>query len=159
MLRYAAFHRIAVGRIAETAMCFDIPHLMLQAGVNHFAPQTGAHLVQPGPMTHDGLLYDPQEPSEGEATLSALNAMLDDICSWDTERTEPLVDELRRTWNEDMVWWGPAGIGATYSTLCRTAFRLVSESLPDAAVRRESGDGCRGPFRRACRLAQPDTEA
>ena len=96
-------------------MYFDIPHLMLQAGVNHFAPQTGAHLVQPGPMTHDGLLYDPQELTEGEATLSAINAMLDDICSWDTVRTEPLVDELRRTWNEDMVWWGPAGIGATYT--------------------------------------------
>ena len=115
MLRYAAFHRISADRIAETTMYFDIPHLMLQAGVNHFAPQTGAHLVQPGPMTHDGLLFDPQVPSEGEATLSAINAMLDDICSWGTERSEPLVDELRRTWNEDMVWWGPAGIGATYT--------------------------------------------
>lgn len=22
---------------------------------------------------------------------------------------------LARTWNEDMIWWGPAGIGATYT--------------------------------------------
>jgi hypothetical protein len=24
-------------------------------------------------------------------------------------------DELRRTWHEDMIWWGPSGIGATYT--------------------------------------------
>ena len=24
-------------------------------------------------------------------------------------------DELRRCWHEDMVWWGPDGIGATYT--------------------------------------------
>ncbi|MXW84631.1 MAG: nuclear transport factor 2 family protein [Boseongicola sp. SB0673_bin_14] len=139
MLRYAAFHRVAADSIAETAMYFDIPHLMLQAGVNHFAPQTGAHLVQPGPMTHDGLLYDLQEPSEGEATLSAINAMLGDICSWDAERTEPLVDELRRTWNEDMVWWGPAGIGATY-TIPRYAEQHSGPFRSAFRTRRFSGD-------------------
>ena len=115
MLRYAAFHRVSAGRIAETAMFFDIPHVMLQAGLNPFPPQTGAHLIQPGPMTHDGLLFGPQPPEEGEATQAAIDAMTRDIASWSGGRTEPLVDELRRTWNEDMIWWGPAGIGATYT--------------------------------------------
>ena len=50
MLRYAAFHRVEAGKIAETAMFFDIPHLMIQAGQNPFPPQTAAHLVQPGPI-------------------------------------------------------------------------------------------------------------
>ena len=137
MLRYATFHRVATDRIAETAMYFDIPHLMRQAGVNHFAPQTGAHLVQPGPMTHDGLLYDPQERSEGEATLSAINALLGDICSWDAERTEPLVGDC--AWNEDMVWWGPSGIGATY-TIPRYA---EQHSGPLCTLCRPSSGGAR----------------
>ena len=115
MLRYAAFHKVEKNRIAETAMFFDIPHLMLQAGMNPFPPQTGAHLVQPGPMTHDGLLFDPQPPEEGEATQAAIDSMVRDIASWSGGRTESLVDELRRSWNEDMIWWGPAGIGATYT--------------------------------------------
>ncbi len=115
MLRYGAFHRVEGGRIVETAMFFDIPHLMMQAGQNPFPVQTAAHLVQPGPETHGGLLFDPQDPAEGEKTLAAINFMVSDLSKWSGGREEPLVDELRRSWNEDMIWWGPAGIGATYT--------------------------------------------
>ena len=115
LLRYAAFHKVEDGKITEEAMFFDIPHLMMQAGLNPFPPQTGAHLVQPGPVTHGGLLYDPQDPEEGKKTLAAINHMVTDIKTWSGGREEPLVDELRRSWNEDMIWWGPAGIGATYT--------------------------------------------
>lgn len=115
MLRYAAFHRIEGGRITETAMFFDIPHLMMQAGQNPFPPQTGAHLVQPGPMTHDALLFGVTDPEDGKRTLRAINAMLGDISRWTGGSIDGLVAELRRSWNEDMIWWGPAGIGATYT--------------------------------------------
>ena len=115
MLRYAAFHKVENGLIVDEAMFFDIPHLMTQVGQNPFPPQTGAHLVQPGPLTHDGLLFDPQDPADGLATLEAINRMTRDIAKWSGGKSEPLVDELRRTWHEDMIWWGPAGIGATYT--------------------------------------------
>lgn len=115
MLRYCEFHRIEGGKITETAMYFDIPHLMMQAGLQPFPPQTAAHLVQPGPMTHDGLMYDAQDPEEGRKTLAAIDHMVNDIKTWRCGVEEPLVDELRRSWNEDMIWWGPAGIGATYT--------------------------------------------
>jgi len=65
MMRYAAFHRVQDGRIAETAMFFDIPHLMVQAGLRPFPPQTAAELVQPGPMTHRGVMMAAQDPAEG----------------------------------------------------------------------------------------------
>lgn len=113
MLRYAEFHRVEDGRIRETAQFCDIPHLMIQAGQNPFPPQTAQHLVQPGPRTHDGLLYDPQPHEEGKKTLAAINAMLSDLGQWQSGL--PLEEELRRTWAEDMLWWGPAGIGATYT--------------------------------------------
>ena len=112
-LRYCAFHRIENSKITETAMYFDIPHLMMQAGQNPFPPQTAAHLVQPGPLTHDGLLFDVQPSVEGERTLAAINSMVSDLGKWDLG--EPLEEELARTWHDDMIWWGPAGIGATYT--------------------------------------------
>ena len=115
MLRYCEFHRVEGGKITETAMFFDIPHLMMQAGLQPFPPQTAAHLVQPGPMTHDGLMYDEQDPKEGHKTLAAIDHMVKDIKTWRGGVEEPLVEELRRSWNEDMIWWGPAGIGATYT--------------------------------------------
>ena len=114
-LRYCEFNRVEEDRITEAAMFFDIPHLMIQAGQDPFPPQTGAHMVQPGPVTHQGLMFEPQDPSEGERTLAAIRYMIEDLTPWTGGRTEPLVDELRRSWNEDMIWWGPAGIGATYT--------------------------------------------
>ena len=72
-------------------------------------------MVQPGPMTHDGVMFDAQPADEGVRTLAAIDYMVTDIKDWKGGRIESLTDELRRSWNEDMVWWGPAGIGATYT--------------------------------------------
>ena len=96
-------------------MFFDIPHVMLQVGLNPFPPQTGAHLVQPGPMTHEGLLFEEQNIEEGEKTLASINFMIEDIKGWKHTGKISLVDELRASWNEDMIWWGPAGIGSSYT--------------------------------------------
>ncbi|MDH3262759.1 MAG: ester cyclase [Paracoccaceae bacterium] len=114
-LRFCEFNKVEAGRITETAMFFDVPHLMIQAGQNPFPPQTAAHLVQPGPMPHTGLMYGPQDPAEGERTLAAINRMIGDLAGWRNVRQAPLVEELRQSWTEDMIWWGPAGIGATYT--------------------------------------------
>ena len=114
-LRYCEFNKIVDGQITEMAMFFDIPHLMMQAGLQPFPPQTAAHLVQPGPMTHQGLMFEPQDPTEGEKTLAAIDFMVNDIRTWRDSGGLGLVEELRRSWTEDMIWWGPAGIGATYT--------------------------------------------
>lgn len=113
MLRYCSFHQVTDGKIATTHMYFDLPHLMAQAGQGPFPHQTGAHLVQPGPVTHGGLLYDPQPPEEAEATREAINRMIADLGQWTLGL--PLDQELARTWHKDMLWWGPEGIGATYT--------------------------------------------
>ncbi len=117
MLRYVEFDRVEDGRIVESAFFCDIPAVMIQAGQNPFPPQTGAHLVQPGPMTHEGLMWDAQDPATGEATLAAINRMLTGMGDDDRsgETSPSYADHLRKTWHEDMIWWGPAGIGATYT--------------------------------------------
>ena len=112
MLRYAEFNRVEDGRIAETTLFVDIPHLMWQAGQYPLPPQTGAHLVTPGPIGHDGLLYEPQDPARGEATMRAIEALLGNaIPQHDPEEAS----KLARVWQDDMIWWGPGGIGASYT--------------------------------------------
>ncbi|WP_208350466.1 ester cyclase [Pseudaestuariivita rosea] len=113
LLRYCTFHRVEGNRITETAMYFDIPHLMAQTGHRIFPNQTAQHLVQPGPRTHDGLLYDVQPAKTGQVTLDLINAMITDLGQWQSGL--PLEEELARTWADDMLWWGPEGIGATYT--------------------------------------------
>ncbi|MGJ8529794.1 ester cyclase [Maritalea sp.] len=113
MLRYCEFSRVSNGKIIETAMYFDIPHFMMQAGQNPFAPQTGAHLVQPGPAPHNGLMFEQQAPLEAEETLALINHMVGDLGQWQNKL--PLEEELAQTWHDDMLWWGPAGVGATYT--------------------------------------------
>ncbi|MCP4880790.1 MAG: ester cyclase, partial [Gammaproteobacteria bacterium] len=112
-LRYCEFNKVVDDKITETAMYFDIPHVMMQAGLQPFPPMTGAQLVQPGPMTHTGLMYDAVDTSEGDKTIAAIDFMVTDIKNWDQDMT--LEEELRRSWCEDMIWWGPSGIGATYT--------------------------------------------
>lgn len=117
MMRYVEFNRVEGGKISETAMFCDIPQVMVQAGQNPFPPQTGAHLVQPGPMTHEGLMWDAQDPARGKATLDAINGMLTGMGRSERSSKERLTyaEELAEAWHDDMIWWGPYGIGATYT--------------------------------------------
>ena len=39
--------------------------------------------------------------------------MINDLGQWNSGL--PLENELRQTWCEDMIWWGPSGIGATFT--------------------------------------------
>ena len=113
MLRYAEFHKVENGKISETAFYFDIPHLMIQAGYSPFSDQKAAHIIQPGPAPHDALLFSDAAVSESKKTMDAINFMIEDLGQWDSGL--PLVEELARSWHDDMIWWGPAGIGSTYT--------------------------------------------
>ena len=116
MLRFAEFSRVVEGRIVEQAFFCDLLHLMAQAGQYPLPGMTGAQLVQPGPMTSDGVLMQPQDVAEGEKTLNLINAMIGMISTVNATDTPPDPrDELAQHWHDDMLWWGPTGIGATYT--------------------------------------------
>jgi predicted ester cyclase len=139
-LRYCAFHKVERGRITQEAMFFDIPHLMLQAGLSPFASQTAAQLVQPGPQTHDGLLFAAQPGDDGAKTMQAIEAMIGDLGTW--QLGLPLEEELARSWHQDMIWWGPAGIGATY-TIERYAKQHAGPFRAAFSERSATGHICR----------------
>lgn len=115
-LRYAEFFRVEGDQIMESALFCDLIGLMHQAGVYPLPPMTGASFLYPGPHTHDGLLFDTQPCEETQKTLSLVNLMIEDLRGLnDLEKYRCPPDLLRRTWNEDMIWYGPCGIGASYT--------------------------------------------
>lgn len=115
-LPYAEFHRLDGTKIAETALFIDIIRIMQQAGIDPFPHQTAAAIIQPGPRTHDGLLYQPHEPKETRATLALLEDMIADLSALNSSgNDQPPPELLARTWHDDMIWYGPAGIGTTFT--------------------------------------------
>lgn len=137
MLRYAEFNKVEDGVITESALFVDLLHLMAQAGIYPLGvEQTGAQLVQPGPRTHDGLVLTPQDPMDSAKTLARINNMIGSIDHANAAAKPPTPqDELAVDWTEDMIWWGPTGIGATY-----TIDRYIEQH--------------QGPFRRAMEARQ-----
>ncbi|MEL7344007.1 MAG: nuclear transport factor 2 family protein [Pseudomonadota bacterium] len=113
MLRYAEFNRVEGGEITETAFFVDVLHLMTQAGLNPVPEQTAQFLIQPGPMTHDGLQFEDAPAAEGPKTLELINRMIGDINNHQVYASPQ--EELAQCWHDDMLWWGPEGIGATYT--------------------------------------------
>ena len=115
-LRYAEFNCVENGKISQTGLFIDIIGLMVQAGTYPLPPSTGVYFNYPGPRTHDGLLYDDAPEEEGDATLALVNEMIDDLSELNESGSMGCPPEvLERTWSEDMLWYGPAGIGATYT--------------------------------------------
>lgn len=119
-VRFVEFHRVLDGRIAESAMFFDLIGVMRQAGQNPLPPQTGSSFVYPGPKTHDGLLLSDHPAEQGLATLDLINRMINDLSAANdhaikTNDNAVPPSVLAKTWHDDMIWYGPEGIGATYT--------------------------------------------
>ena len=113
-LRYAEFIKIEEGKIVENALFCDIISIMQQAGLRPLPEQTGAMLITPGPKTHDGLMFDAQDSNESQKTLNLINSMIQDLNDGHNKVYTPQ-EEMARAWHKDMIWFGPAGIGATYT--------------------------------------------
>ena len=109
-LRYAEFHRIEDGRIAETASYIDILNFLAQSGHQTVPGLTGIEVLTPGPKTHDGLIHQPQDPDEGRKTVALISAMVTDLRENIVRSPGHHINEF---WTDDMTWFGPGGIGAS----------------------------------------------
>jgi len=119
-IRFAEFHKVIGNEIVESALFFDLINVMRQAGQYPLPPGTGVSFLYPGPATGDGLLYDAHPPEQGQATLQLINRMIDDLnkanetAAQNNDNRVPR-GVLARSWDEQMIWYGPDGIGATYT--------------------------------------------
>ena len=115
-LRYAEFNCVENGLITKTGIFVDIIGFMQQAGINPLPPQTGNYFVYPGPRNHDGLLFEDAPEEEGIKTLELVNRMVDDLTELNKSGAMGCPPEvLEKTWSKNMIWYGPAGIGASYT--------------------------------------------
>lgn len=115
-IRYAEFNCVQNGKIVESAFFMDIVSIMQQAGQYPLPPHTGAFFMHPGPRTHDGIMMSDQDASEGVKTVEVLNEMVADLSALNSSGDDNCPPELlARCWTDDMIWYGPAGIGSSYT--------------------------------------------
>ena len=105
-MRFHEYFKVENEQITEVQAIWDIPELMMQAGAWPMAPQLGAYLCTPGPMTCDGLNVS----GDGTATREHIISMLTDLCKHPAD-PDPKVMNLEKYWHPSFNWYGPAGIG------------------------------------------------
>ncbi len=112
-LRSAEFYRIEDGRIAEAKLIIDFLDLLRQVVRFPLPRMLGTEMLFPGPATHDGVL--PGNRERGAASLDVVEGMIGHLHEYDPQTFQ----SKRQTgeggyWHDDMLWYGPAGIGANY---------------------------------------------
>lgn len=156
-IRYAEFHRVKNGKITHTGLFIDLIGVMQQAGLYPLPPSTGHYFVYPGPREHNGIVRGISEAAEGEKTLAVLNTMIDDLDKLNKSGAMDCPpDVLRKAWDEDMVWYGPCGIGASY-TIVRYQLQHQLPFRNNLGDKRYNGHVCRfadGQF--ACFFGWPN---
>jgi len=106
-LRFHEFFRLERGRVVEMQAIWDLPELMMQAGVWPMGPSLGRDLCVPGPASGDGL---GPHGDGGAASCAHVIAMLEAMIRHPSQGG-PEVMEMDRFWHPKMTWYGPAGIG------------------------------------------------
>lgn len=112
MLRYAEFYRVENEKIVEGSFFLDVMNFMQQLGLNIIPESTGLVGITPGPMTHDGLQFEKKDKQEGIDTLNLIERMANRLVGGGMKSIQ---SELKLDWVDDMIWWGPGGIGASYT--------------------------------------------
>ena len=105
-MRYHEFFRFEDSKVVEMQVIWDLPELMMQAQAWPMAPQLGAFLCTPAPMTADGLSVS----GDGQPALQRVVSMLTDLCKYPAN-PDPAVMQLHNHWHPHFNWYGPAGIG------------------------------------------------
>ena len=132
-LRAGEFYRVEDGRLAQARIIVDLPDLMRQAGRAPFDMQLGTEMLFPGPATHDGVL---PQGAHGGRSLDLVQRMLSDLHAFDPE-THASAGQTGEdgTWADDMLWYGPGGIGSNYRWEGFVAFHRAAflRAFPDRA--------------------------
>lgn len=107
-LRFSEVYRLQDDRVCEAFVMFDMIDFMRQAGVDPWRQAAGIETLVPGPLTRDGVRLLPSPDRETKQTMDLLGSMLGSLF-------EPSKQAMgmERFWTSDMMWYGPATIGAT----------------------------------------------
>ncbi len=108
-MRYHEFFRIENQRVVEMQAIWDIPEVMMQAGVWPMSPSLGREWHVPGPASQDGIVTEKWDVSKSEASLKLVNDMLNSLGKYKDGGVAAM--ELDKYWHPRCSWYGPSGIG------------------------------------------------
>jgi predicted ester cyclase len=109
-MRFHEFYRIKDGVIIEMQALWDIPELMMQAGVWPMAPSLGREWLVPAPATQDGLNPVLGTAEQSHASLQLVGDMCDGLGEYAAGGVTAM--QLEKYWHPKCSWYGPAGIGS-----------------------------------------------
>jgi predicted ester cyclase len=117
-VRYGEVYRLdANGRVVEASLLWDVLDAMRQAGVWPLAPALGNVEMWPMPLTADGIRLGPSDGAQSAASIAQTLAMHRTLYEHDDRanlsRESLIAMPQRLHWHPKMMWYGPAGIGAT----------------------------------------------
>ena len=114
LVRSGEFYRLDDGLITKARIIIDIPDMIRQTGINPFGFSYGLETLFPGPATHDGVLPT-GGADQGARSLDIVEGMLADLHLFDPQTfSSHNQTGASGYWHEDMLWYGPAGIGSNY---------------------------------------------
>ncbi|MGB5557819.1 MAG: ester cyclase [Paracoccaceae bacterium] len=116
-IRYGEVHEVQDGCIVQSNCLWDILDVIRQAGFWPLAPSLGTEGMWPGPLTGDGLVFQPRDPAQSQASLAQTLAMHGTLGAYDDlaggGREGLLNMPQKQHWHPKMMWYGPSGIGTT----------------------------------------------
>ena len=139
-VRYAAHFIIENNKITSAWIFFDLLDVMRQVGINLF-PNKGTEWVVPAPMTGDGILLSQSNPEESKKSLVLTENMLNGLGSYDGKTVTSMGQD--RFWDvENMMWYGPSGIGTTRGLKGFQKYHQIPfiTAFPDRGITTKTGD-------------------
>lgn len=117
-LRYGEVYEVdEAGRVKQATLLWDVLDLMRQAGVWPLAAPLGSPEMWPAPFTADGIRLTPGEAGQSVASIAQTLAMHQTLAEHDDRdglsREALIAMPQKQHWHPKMMWYGPAGIGAT----------------------------------------------
>jgi SnoaL-like polyketide cyclase len=117
-LRYGEVYQIDTdGRVLQANLLWDVLDVMRQAGVWPLAPPLGSPDMWPAPITADGVRLSPSDAAPSVASIAQTLDMHRTLAEHDDRanlsRASLIAMPQREHWHPKMMWYGPAGIGAT----------------------------------------------
>lgn len=109
-IRFMDFYQIKNDKIVMVYKLMDYIGLMIRAGVCPLPPSMGSNDDTVCPRNQDGLLYGDANPELTAQTQQIAMGMLSDLLHAKKTQT----DTQTSVWADDMIWYGPSGIGTFY---------------------------------------------
>jgi predicted ester cyclase len=118
MLRYGEVYQVdGEGRVVQANLLWDVLDVMRQAGVWPLAPMLGVGELWSAPFSMDGLRFEHSDAAISVASIDQTLAMHRTLAEHDDRanltRASLIAMPQREHWHPKMMWYGPAGIGAT----------------------------------------------